>query len=301
MSNKIRIDLYISELKQISRTEAQELLTLNLVTVNNKICNKKNTLINPETDCIKIEDKNVEITTNKNELIPIDKKLNIVYEDDYLLVINKESGIIIHPTSFNEQNTLANYVKAYFIKNNIKLDFIDQNRLGIAHRLDKDTSGLIIVAKSQAVLDLIQKMFAENKIQKKYLALMHGVLETTQIDVEAPLKRINNTSKYEVSSDYDAKESFSSFKMIDIFKGFCLCEVLIKTGRTHQIRAHAKYIKHNILNDPLYGESKKTTSYGQYLVANELIFEHPITKKSIILKIDLPKEFNEYIKKYGGK
>lgn len=294
---KIRLDQYIANFKKISRTEAQDLITNNCVKINNKLINKKNLLINPENINIVID--GIKKEKEEFKLLPWNKSIEIIFEDENLMIVNKESGIIIHPSSFNENNTLANAIKFYYEKNKIKSDFIDDLRIGVAHRLDKDTSGLIIVAKTKKTLEKLFDMFKTNQIEKTYLCLLHGILENTQIDVDAPIKRIDGTNKREVSQDSDSKDSFTTFKLIKAYKGFCLCESIIKTGRTHQIRVHAKFIKHNVLNDPIYGISKNSTKYGQFLVANKLKFKHPILNKLININIGMPKEFENYIKKYG--
>lgn len=299
-NNKIRIDFFICKKNNLSRQKVEHLLKNNQILLNNKICSKKNTLINPEIDEIKI---NNILNNNKDKvhkILPLKIDLEIIYEDKYLLIANKPSNIITHSTNYEENNTFANIVKNYFDKNKIIYDFKDESRMGICHRLDKDTSGLIIIAKNQKILSLIQKLFQKNEIKKTYLALLNGNLENKIIDVDVPIKIIKGTSKYQVSQDYNAKNAFSTFELIKNYNHFCLVKISIKTGRTHQIRVHAKYIKHNILNDPVYGENKKqVTKYGQYLFANQLNFIHPITNKLIDVKIDMPGEFLYYIEKYG--
>lgn len=297
-NKKIRLDQYLVDLKNISRNEAQQLIINNKVKINKKIINKKNLLINPENIDIDI-DEIKEIKVNDTKLISWNKSIDVVFEDEYLMIINKESGIMVHPSSYNEQYTLANAIKHYFDKNKIESEFKNDLRIGIAHRLDKDTSGLIIVCKNKNTLDKLLDMFKNNQIKKTYLCLLHGILENSQIDVDAPIKRIDGSNKREVSQDSDSKDSFTTFKLLKPYKGFCLCESIIKTGRTHQIRVHAKFIKHNVINDPLYGINKNTTKYGQFLVANKLQFKHPITNKMINIEIDIPIEFKNYIKKYG--
>lgn len=296
---KIRLDQYISTLKNISRTEAQQFIENNKVKVNGKIISKKNHLVNIDNITIEIDEKKDIKENNKIDLKPWNKDLEILYEDDYLFIVNKDSGIIVHPSSFNEEKTLAHAIKYYLTKNKMKSDFIDDLRLGVAHRLDKDTSGLLIVAKNKKCYEKLLEMFKNNEIEKTYLCLMHGILENSQIDIDAPIKRIDGSNKREVSQDNDAKDAFTTFKLKKAYKGFCLCESKIKTGRTHQIRVHAKFIKHNIINDPMYGINKKVTKYGQFLVANKLKFKHPILNKNILVEIDMPKEFENYIKKYG--
>lgn len=296
---KIRLDQYLANFKNISRTEAQELIINNKIKINNKIVNKKNYLIYPENTKIEINQEKNENIKKEFKLEPWNKSIDIIFEDKDLMIVNKESGMMVHPSSFNEEKTLAHAIKFYFRKNKISSELINDIRVGIAHRLDKNTSGLIIVAKTKKALDKLLIMFKNNQIEKTYLCLLHGILENSQIDVDAPIKRIDGTNKREVSQDSDAKDSFTTFKLIKAYKGFCLCKSIIKTGRTHQIRVHAKFIKHNVLNDPIYGISKNATKYGQFLVANKLKFKHPISNKQINFEIDMPKEFKNYIQKHG--
>lgn len=300
----MRLDLYLSQTNNISRKESQSLINSGCVFVNGKQITKNNFQVSEQSNVIVDKEKFIELSNNKkeykikDELKSWDYKIDVVFEDEYLMIVNKSSGIIVHPTSYGEDNTLANAIKFYFEKNKIKNEFNDL-RNGIVNRLDKDTSGLIIVAKNKNTESLLKEMFVTNSIHRYYLALINGHLDSKKIEVQAPLKRIKNTNKREVSTDYDAEDAITIFYKLEDFKNISLVRCELKTGKTHQIRVHAKYIKHNIVNDPVYGSNKKTTSYGQYLVADQINFIHPITKKHIEVKIDMPKEFTEYIRKYG--
>lgn len=299
-NNKVRLDIYVSQKLNISRSEAQKLIDNNCVSNKQKILNKRNLMVDIDNNGIVINNNlNNESKAKENILTPYKHNLDIVYQDDYLLIINKESGMIIHPTSFNEQNTVANIVKYYIDNKLIKSSIKQDNRMGICHRLDKDTSGLLVIAKDNKTFEKMSKMFKENNVKKIYTCLLFGVMESKQIDVDAPIKRVDGSNKREVSSDFDAKDAFTTFTLIKAYEKFSVVEANIKTGRTHQIRVHAKYIKHNVINDPLYGLTNKTTKYGQYLVANKIEFIHPITNKLVSVKIDLPNEFIKYIKENG--
>lgn len=299
----MRLDLYLSQKNNLSRKESQSLITSGCVFVNGKQVTKNNFQVSDNHEISIGESSHLKITQDERdktqkELTPWNYDIDVVYEDEHLLVVNKASGIIVHPTSFGEDKTLANAVKHYFNKKKIENEFNDF-RNGIVHRLDKDTSGLIVVAKNKKTESSLKEMFINNSIHRYYLALINGHLDSKKLEVQAPIKRIKNTNKREVSSDYDAEDATTIFYKLEDFKNISLVRCELKTGKTHQIRVHAKYIKHSVVNDPVYGSSKKATSYGQYLVANEINFVHPITKKLIDIKIDMPKEFNEYIRKYG--
>lgn len=298
-SKKNRLDLLVAEKFNISRSTAKDLILNNRVFCGDKTLNKPNLKINLDSDLriINIEKK------EENFSLPIWKKeIEIVYEDEYIFVVNKPSGIIIHPTKYNEENTLANIMKGIFVSKNIDT-FEDYLRNGIVHRLDKDTSGLVVVAKNKKVYEKFSNMISNKEIKRYYLALIHNHLQTKKVEIEAPLKRIDGTNKREVSKDFDAKDAKSIFVEKEKYSNFSLIECELITGRTHQIRAHLSYLKNNVINDPIYsmGLHNKFTKYGQYLVAYKIEFHHPfLNQKEIVIEIDLPIEFKEYIKKYGG-
>ena len=273
----MRLDLYLSQKNNLSRKESQSLITSGCVFVNGKQVTKNNFQVSDNHEISIAESRHLKITQDERdktqkELTPWNYDIDVVYEDEHLLVVNKASGIIVHPTSFGEEKTLANAVKHYFNKKKIENEKTESS---------------------------LKEMFVNNSIHRYYLALINGHLDSKKLEVQAPIKRIKNTNKREVSSDYDAEDATTIFYKLEDFKNISLVRCELKTGKTHQIRVHAKYIKHSVVNDPVYGSSKKATSYGQYLVANEINFVHPITKKLIDIKIDMPKEFNEYIRKYG--
>ena len=299
MNKMKRLDVVLSLQQKISRVSAKQKIEQGLVSVNNKIITKPNYQVS-ENDTITFE-KNNNISNKKNtELKPWKKDLKIVYEDDYIFIVDKPNGIIVHPTNYESDKTLANIVKYIFETKKIK-PFGDELRMGIVHRLDKNTTGLIIVAKNEKAYKEFVNLFINKKITKKYLALLYGHLKTKIVEVQAPIKRINNSNKREVSKDLDAKEATTIFKEIEKFNNFTLAEIELLTGRTHQIRVHAEFIKNNVINDPIYGVKhiNKTTNFGQYLIASELKFNHPFLKKEVKIKLNLPKEFKEYIDKYG--
>lgn len=297
MKDLQRLDVYLTTKFSISRTLSKQKIESGLVKINNKVITKPNFQIS-DNDVIELEEVNEE--TVKKELNPWNIKLDIVYEDDYIYIVNKPNNIIVHPSNYETEKTLANAVLSLFNKNKLK-PFGDTLRMGIVHRLDKYTEGLIIVAKNQKAFDEFTKLFLNKEVEKIYLALLYGHLKTKVVEVDAPIKRVDNSSRREVSTDFDAKNAISIFKEVQKYKDFSLVEVKILTGRTHQIRVHAEYIKNNVLNDPIYGpkHNNKRTSYGQYLYASNLKFIHPFTKKEININLDMPKEFKEYIKNYG--
>ena len=220
--------------------------------------------------------------------------LDIVYEDDYLLIINKKSGVVVHPAVGNYNHTLVNGLLYHFNtlskKNTI--------RPGIVHRLDKDTSGLMVVAKDDKTHELLADMIKHKKVERKYVALVWGVIKHEKGTINAPIGRdFSNRQKYTVT-DVNSKESVTHFKVLKRFKDATLVECILETGRTHQIRVHFTYINHPIVNDPLYGNRKIINDFGQMLHSKSIKFIHPITKKELYFEKDVPEEFKNILKDF---
>lgn len=295
-SKKIRLDNLVASKFKISRAVAKKYILNGFIYSNNEKLLKPNLFLDEsiEIDLIKNDLENQKEVTSIKKW---DFDLEIVYEDEYILVVNKPSGIIVHPTNFEQQYTLANILKSIFEKKNIDF-FGDYSRNGIVHRLDKDTSGLLIVAKNIDVYNCFIDLIKNKKVKRKYVALIKGSLKSKTIKIDAPIIRINNSNKRIVSNESDAIDAITIFKELKKFDNFSLVECELITGRTHQIRVHAQYLNNNILNDPLYGDNyKKTTKYGQYLTAYKLSFKHPfLNNKLIDIKIDIPIEFMNFIK-----
>ncbi len=289
---KERLDHFLVNELNLSRTKITNLINDGLVLVNN---NKVKTgyilLLNDE-----ITINQEEQSSKSNELKPIDFPLDIAYEDEYLMIINKPNNLLVHPTTFDEEKTLANYVKAYFIKQGIKFND-DDLRWGICHRLDKDTTGLLIVAKNYEIQDKIQEAIKNKTIKREYIGLVKGKLESKKMKIDIPMKRGSKGRIYmETSTDFDAKEAITYLDVIDEYETFSKIKFRLETGRTHQIRVHCKYINNPIINDPMYSNEKPFSKFGQYLHAYRIAFSHPITNKYIEVESELPKEFEEYIK-----
>lgn len=288
-----RIDKVLSTILNISRNKVQELLISNNILVNNTIINKSNFLLAPN-DLIEIKNNEIK-DINKyltDEVKPFKTKLDILYEDEYFLIINKPSGMLTHPTKFNEDNTLLNACVYYFNEQRIKED------PWIVHRLDKDTSGLIIVAKGLETLNVLQKIFNERNVIKKYYALVNDCLKEQRLIIDVPIARsFQNKLKMNAINGKNPKESQTGVELIENYKNSALVSCELFTGRTHQIRVHLKHINHPILNDPLYGLEEKTSEYGQYLHSYFLSFIHPYKNIKIEIKTELPFEFKEKIKK----
>ena len=283
----MRLDEYIKTKYDISRSKAQKLNDDNLILVNGE--HKNNSYIVEDKDVIElIENKEYVPSKFKGENIPLD----IVYEDEDIVIINKASGMVVHPASGNYENTIVN---ALIYRYNLD----DTNvRSGIVHRIDKDTSGLVIVAKNDKTLELLTEMFKNKEIKKTYLAIVDGVINNKSGTINAPITRdVKDRKKMMVGKD--GKNSITHFYVLKTFKNNTYLSLNLETGRTHQIRVHMAYIGHPITNDKVYG--KENTSFGQYLHASKLEFIHPITKKEIRVEAELPEEFQEKLKELEGE
>ncbi len=286
-STPIRIDKFVQQHLDISRTKTQLLFEQQNVYLNDKI-SKKNSIVK-DGDSILIK-----IFTNPNKinitLQPYKTELDIAYEDKDMMIVNKPSGMLIHPTGFNETDTLANALVYYFNEH------YPDCQPGIVHRLDKDTSGLIIIAKNLEALHLLQAMVANHLVEKTYYALVNDNFSNDHMIVEAPIARsFQDKLRMQVGKGKNSKFAKTEFFICHNYHQYALIKCLLHTGRTHQIRVHLRYINHPIINDPLYGTRDKTTTYGQYLHAYKLKFIHPILHKEIVVELPLPNEFSEYI------
>lgn len=222
-----------------------------------------------------------------------DVSFEIVYEDNDLMVINKPSGLVVHPGNGNTHNTLVNGLMMH----NKKLsDIGGDDRPGIVHRIDKDTSGLMLVAKTNKCHELLSDDFKNKRVKRTYIALLKGVFPHDSATIDAPIGRDkNNRLKMTVTAD-NSKNAVTHLKVIKRYDKYTLVSLNLDTGRTHQIRVHMEYIGYPIYNDPVY-TTHEATSFGQFLHSSEVDFIHPITKEHLHFKADLPKEFSDFLDK----
>lgn len=277
----IRIDSYLSEKLELSRSKVQKLIKEDKVKVNGKIVNN--------SYLVKIDDEII-VDDNLDYSINVEAEditLNIVYEDDDLLIINKVSGMVVHPAPGHYTGTLVNAL-LYNYKNLAG----DKFRPGIVHRLDKDTSGLMIVAKNEEMLEKISQMISKKEVERKYLAIVDGLIKHDTGEIDAPIGRDRNNRQKMAVTEVNSKEAVTHFKVLERFKNNTLLECVLDTGRTHQIRVHLSYIGYPVNNDPLYGRGK-CTEFGQMLHSYSIKFKHPKTGKEIKYEVDPPKEFKE--------
>lgn len=283
---KERIDKYLGSNTEYSRSKIETMIKEELITVNGKKVNTKFKV--KEGDKVVLPDDYQSAPTLRGEKIA----LNILYEDDYIIVVDKPSGMVVHPGAGNYEHTLVNALLGH------TEDLSHENgefRPGIVHRIDKDTSGVLLVAKTDKVHEILADGFKNKTIKRVYVALLKGILPSETATIDAPIGRDpNNRLKMTVTKD-NAKEAVTHLRVIERFKDFTLVEARLETGRTHQIRVHTKYIGHPIYNDPVYTNSR-STEFGQFLHAKSLEFDHPITHERMYFESPLPDEFNDFLK-----
>lgn len=286
----IRLDKFLSlKLTEFSRSYIQDLIKENYVFVNEK--NEKPSYKLEENDHILLYYKPIQDLKILPENIPLD----IVYEDQSIAVINKPAGMVVHPSPGHHNNTLVNAIM-YHIKDLSGINGVF--RPGIVHRIDMDTSGLIAIAKNDEAHNFLANQLKDHSMARTYIALVKGVLESKRGIIKTLIARDKkNRLKQAVVND-NGKEAITEFEVIkSINDKYSLVKCNLQTGRTHQIRVHMNFIKHPIINDPLYGENNKISyQTGQLLHACELTLIHPITKDKMTFKAKLPEHFNEAIK-----
>ena len=238
-------------------------------------------------DIIRIKDLTVD-TSVKAEDIP----LQILYEDDDIIVVNKKSGIVVHPGNGNYSHTLVNALMGYTDELS---DEGGLERCGIVHRIDKDTSGILLIAKTNEAHRILSDGFKNKTIKRKYIALVHGVIEANKGKIDAPIGRSKVDRKKMCVTDENSKHAVTNFTVLERYKNATLIELVLETGRTHQIRVHMEYIGHPIVNDPVYSKRKIINDYGQMLHAAYLGFNHPITNKFMEFECKPEKEFMDIL------
>ena len=303
-----RVDIFLAEnIKQYTRSFLKKLIESKQAKLNQSIISSPSTKINYKDQIIiNIVDK------NKMDIIPKKIKLEIIYEDDDILVLNKPKGMVVHPGAGNYENTLVNALLYKYKKNLSNIN--GSLRPGIVHRIDKETSGLLVVAKNNLAHSNLGNQFSKHTIKRKYLCLSWGVVRPLNGKINTLISRDKKNRQLMTASDVNGKKAITNYKTIKVFNikdipKISLIECELETGRTHQIRVHLKYKGTSLLGDRQYGKKNikfKKINYeffdklnklsGQALHAKTLEFAHPITNKLMCFNSDLPSSFKKILK-----
>lgn len=289
----IRIDKYLLDKLDISRNKIQKLINDNNILVNGK--SVKASYIVRVDDLIECDFEYKE----KIDILPEDIPLDIVYEDDDLLVVNKPSGMVVHPAVGNYSHTLVNALM-YHCNNLSQVNGVI--RPGIVHRIDADTSGLLLVAKNDIAHVDLAKQISEKSVKREYIALVDGVIKEDTATIDAPIGRdVKNRKKMCVTAD-NSKDAITNIRVIERYKNSTLITCSLLTGRTHQIRVHMNYIGHSVINDPVYGSKKLIDPlFGQMLHARKIGFVHPRTHEYMEFSCEPPEKFLDILEMYKNK
>ena len=285
VENIDRIDKYLTNYVDYSRSVIAKMIESEYILVNGS--KTKANYVVKVGDKITVKDGFIEPLDVKPEDIPID----IVYEDDDIIIVNKSSGMVVHPGSGVKEHTLVNALMYH--TNNLS-DINGEVRPGIVHRIDKDTSGLIIVAKNNKSHEILGDMLSRHEIKREYIALVKGVFPNETATIDAPIGRDKNNRKKMAVTKENSKDAITHLKVIKRYKNYTLLRLKLETGRTHQIRVHLSYIGYPIFNDPVY-TNDNTTEFGQFLHSASIDFNHPITKNDMHFEVPLPHEFQVFI------
>lgn len=286
--SNIRLDKFLIVKLKENRSFIKKHIELKNILVNNK--KVKAGYLLKEKDIILIQDLK-ENTSIKGENITLD----IYYEDEYLIVVNKPSGMVVHPAVGNYSHTLVN---ALIFHTNKLSNINGENRPGIVHRIDKDTSGLLLISKTNKVHNILAEGFKNKMIKRKYIALVKGVIHENKGKIEAPIGRSDLDRKKMKVIEKNSKKAVTNFTVLERYKNATLLELELETGRTHQIRVHLAFIKHPIINDSVYSKDKIINDYGQMLHATYLGFEHPITKEFLEFNAPLESKFIKILNQF---
>ena len=298
INEKIRLDAYISkEIEDLSRSMIQKLLEEDKINVNGKI----------EKPSYKVQEGDIiEVTIEEPKEVKIEAQdipLDIIYEDNDILVVNKQKGLVVHPANGNPDGTLVNAIMAH-CKDSLS-GIGGELRPGIVHRLDKDTSGLLIIAKNDKAHIQVSEQIKNREVKKTYIALVRGTIAEDEATINMPIGRSTKDRK-KMAVTKNGKEAVTHFKVLNRYttnKGsYTLLEIKIDTGRTHQIRVHMAEIGHPVIGDSVYSNGKNEFGVeGQCLHAKRLEFVHPITGKEMKLEAPLPEYFQKIVEQLENK
>ncbi len=293
-SERVRIDVFVATIADVTRSRAAKLVTDGLVFINGKVASK--------SDKPQVGD---EVTVNlpdpqPYDVLPQNLNLDIVFEDDDLLVVNKPKGMVVHPAAGNFENTLVNGLM-YHCKD--KLSGINGVlRPGIVHRIDKNTSGLLIVAKTDNSHNFLSEQIKEHSFTREYEAVVYGNVKQDSGTINAPIGRHPVKRKQMAVTSTASRNAITHYEVIERFGDFTHLKLRLETGRTHQIRVHMAYLGHPVAGDDIYGPKKVITSLGgQCLHARKIGFIHPATNKYFEFTSELPEYFDKFLKQLKQK
>ncbi|RKX17036.1 MAG: RNA pseudouridine synthase [Candidatus Zixiibacteriota bacterium] len=304
-SKGIRLDKFLSESAklELSRNKVQQLIESNHIKVNNQTTDKKyKILVGDKIEIIIAPPVPVDITA---ENIPLD----IVYEDDYLAVINKPAGLVTHPGAGNFSGTLVNGIM-YHIKQ--LPNSSPSDRPGLVHRLDKNTSGLLVIAKTDNSLTKLQEAIQNRTVKRTYLAIICGHMKEYEGEINLPIGRSIRDRKKMMVTNKNSREAITHYKLLKRYRSYDFLEINLQTGRTHQIRVHFSHLGHPVFGDPEYGGRAKWVNGmfaperakakemlelidRQTLQACQLEFQHPVTEEMLKFKAELPSDFQNIL------
>lgn len=285
-----RLDVYLADqFVDMSRSYIQKIIKDKKVTVNGKI--EKAKYLVKEEDKIVIEIPKPKVL----EVVPQDIPIEIVYEDDDIIIVNKPQGMVVHPAPGNYEGTLVNAI-LYHCKGNLS-SINGVIRPGIVHRIDKDTSGILMIAKNNNAHNCLAEQLKDHSITREYEFICHGVFKEDNVTVDRPIGR-NPKDRLKMAIVPNGKRAVTHFEVIERFNGYTHVRARLETGRTHQIRVHAMSINHPLVGDPVYGpKNSKIKLNGQALHAKKLGFIHPTTKEYIEFDSELPDYFQKLLEK----
>ncbi len=282
----IRLDKVITDyLKDKTRTYVLKCIEDGKILVNNKTFKPSlKASLNDEITILDIEPKELTIEAK-------DMNLDIIYEDDDVLIVNKPKGMVVHPGAGNYDNTMVNGL-LYEMDDLPEINGV--LRPGIVHRIDKDTTGLVMVAKTEKAMISLSEQLKNHTCNRKYIALVYGEIAENRGRINAPIARSKEDRK-KMAVDKEGKPAVTNFTVLKRYKGFTLIECKLETGRTHQIRVHLEYIDHPLVGDQTYGRRKVIGSLGQFLHAKTIGFIHPSTNEYMEFSSELPEYFTSFL------
>lgn len=279
----VRLDKALADLTELTRSQANEAIKKGEVLVNGKVVKAKYAVKAGDEITYHLPEEEV------LEILAEDIPLEIIYEDQDVAVVNKPQGIVVHPSAGHTSGTLVNALM-HHIKDLSSINGVV--RPGIVHRIDKDTSGLLMIAKNDNAHRSLAAELKDKKSLRQYLAIVHGNLPNDRGVIEAPIGRSDKDRKKQAVIA-GGRDALTRFKVLERFGHYTLVELTLETGRTHQIRVHMAYIGHPVAGDPLYGPKKSLKGNGQFLHAATLGFTHPTTKEEMVFSAEVPEIFEK--------